>query len=167
MKILGTIKSLLPAAIGVLALGLGSTSALAATTTTTFQVTATVQANCLISATTAAFPAYSGVVADTTATLTVTCSNTTTYSIGLNAGLATGATVTTRAMTGPNSALLNYGLFQDSAHSVNWGDTIGNGAVSGTGDGLAQNITIYGQIPAGQFVEAGSYQDTITATITF
>ena len=97
--------------------------------TTTFQVTANVQATCAISATAAAFGPYTGVVADTTAILTVTCSNTTTYNIGLNAGVGTGATVTTRAMTGPSSALLNYSLFQDAAHSVNWGDKSRQGSL--------------------------------------
>jgi spore coat protein U-like protein len=167
MKFLVTIKSMLPAAIGVLALSLGSTSVYAATVTTTFQVTANVQAACLISATTAAFGPYTGVVADTTSIVTVTCSNTTTYDIGLNAGLGTGATVTTRAMTGPSSALLNYGLFQDAAHSVNWGNTTGTDTVTGTGNGLAQTVTIFGQVSAGQFVAPGAYLDTITATITF
>ena len=104
MKFLVTIRSVLPAAIGVLALGLGSASAFAATVTTTFQVTANVQATCAISATSAAFGSYTGVIADTTSIVTVTCSNTTTYNIGLNAGLGTGATVTSRAMTGPSSA---------------------------------------------------------------
>jgi spore coat protein U-like protein len=167
MKFLVTIKLVLPAAIGVLVLGLGSTSVFAATVTTTFQVTANVQATCAISATTAAFGSYTGVVSDTTSIVTVTCSNTTTYNIGLNAGLGTGATVTNRAMTGPNSALLNYGLFQDAAHSVNWGDTVGTDTVTGTGDGLAQTVTIFGQVSAGQFVAPGAYLDTITATITF
>jgi spore coat protein U domain-containing protein, fimbrial subunit CupE1/2/3/6 len=167
MKFLVTIKSVLPAAIGALALGLGSTSIFAATVTTTFQVTANVQATCQISATAAAFGPYTGVVTDTTSIVTVTCSNTATYNIGLNAGLATGATVTNRSMTGPASSLLNYGLFQDAAHSINWGDTVGTDTVTGTGDGLAQTVTIFGQVSAGQFVQAGPYLDTITATITF
>jgi spore coat protein U-like protein len=167
MKFLVTIRSVLPAAIGVLALGLGSASAFAATVTTTFQVTANVQATCAISATSAAFGSYTGVIADTTSIVTVTCSNTTTYNIGLNAGLGTGATVTNRLMVGPNSNQLNYGLFQDAAHSINWGDTVGTDTVTGAGNGLAQTITIFGQIPAGQFDQAGIYLDTITATITF
>ena len=53
----------------------------AATATTTFQVTAT----CLISATNLAFGAYTGTQTDATSTVTVTCTNTTPYNIGLNA----------------------------------------------------------------------------------
>jgi spore coat protein U-like protein len=71
-------------------------------------------------------------------TVTVTCTNTTPYNIGLSAGLATGATVTTRSMTGPASALLGYHLFSNSRYSLNWGVTIGTDTVAGTGNGAAQ-----------------------------
>jgi spore coat protein U-like protein len=81
--------------------------------------------------------------------------------------VATGATVTARSMTGPASALLSYQLFRDSGHSLNWGVTIGTDTVSVTGNGSAQVQTVYGQIPAGQFVAPGSYSDTITATVTY
>jgi spore coat protein U-like protein len=57
-------KGLLLAGLGLggaLALGLPSSPAVAATATTTFQVTATVQATCLISAATLAFGTYTGV----------------------------------------------------------------------------------------------------------
>src|SRR5436305_1507146 len=95
------------AALSILALGLASTPANAVTTvTTTFGVSATVQATCLVSATALAFGTYTGVVANSTSSVSVTCTNTTPYNVGLSAGLATGATATTRKMTGPASALL-------------------------------------------------------------
>ena len=100
-------------------------------------------------------------------TVTVTCTNTTPYNVGLSAGLATGATVTTRSMTGPAAALLGYGLFSDAGHITNWGLTIGTDTVTGTANGAAQPITVFGQIPAGEFVAPGAYADTITATVTF
>ena len=167
MKFPFTIKPLFYVAIGVLALGLGSTSVFAATATATFQVSANVQSTCVISVTAATFGPYTGVVATTQATVTVTCSNGTTYNIGLNAGLAPLATVTSRSMTGPASALLNYGLFQDSAHGTNWGNTVGEDTVAGTGTGSPQSLTVFGQVPAGQFASPGAYLDTITATVTF
>jgi spore coat protein U-like protein len=170
MKILVTIKSVLPAVIGVLALGLGSTSVFAATATTTFQVTADVQAACTISAAAMNFGNYTvfgklefGANGD----ITVVCSNGVNYAIGLNAGLGPGATVTSRAMTGPGSAVLNYNLFQDSAFTVNWGNTPGTDTVSRTGQGGPQFIVVFGLIPLGQFVAPGAYADTITATVTF
>ena len=170
MKILVTIKSVLPAVIGVLAVGLGSTSVFAATATTTFQVTADVQATCTVSATAMPFGDYTvvgkvefGINGD----ITVVCSNGLNYAIGLNAGLGPGATVTTRAMIGPGSAALSYGLFQDAGFAVNWGNTPGTDTVSRTGNGGPQHIVVFGVIPLGQFVAPGLYADTITATITF
>lgn len=139
----------------------------AATATTTFQVTATVQATCLISATNLAFGTYTGVVTTSTSTITVTCTNTSPYNVGLNAGTATGATVTTRQMSGPGGASLSYALYQDAAHTKNWGNTVGTDTVAGTGNGSAQALTAYGQVGAGQFVTPGAYVDTITATVTF
>ena len=142
-------------------------SAVAATTTTTFAVTATVQATCLVSATPLAFGTYTGAVANSTSAVSVTCTNTTPYNVGLSAGLATGATVTARKMTGPASALLAYALFSDAARTVNWGQTIGTDTVTGTGNGSAQAITVYGQVAAAQYVAPGAYNDTITATVTY
>jgi spore coat protein U-like protein len=168
MQLSHVMKLSFPAiALGFVALGLSPNPADAATTTTTFGVTATVQATCLVSATPLAFGTYTGAVATSTSAVSVTCTNTTPYNVGLSAGLATGATVTTRQMTGPASALLGYALFSDSARTVNWGQTIGTDTVTGTGNGGAQAITVYGQATAGQFVAPGSYTDTITATVTY
>ncbi len=135
--------------------------------TTSFSVSATVRAACAVSATSLAFGNYAGVSLNATSTITATCTNTTPYNIGLNAGTATGATVTNRSMTGPAAALLHYSLFSDSARTVNWGNTIGTNTVAKTGSGAAQTLTVYGQVPAGQHVTPGSYADTITVTLTY
>jgi spore coat protein U-like protein len=148
-------------------LGLATRPAVAATATTTFGVTATVQSTCLVSATALAFGTYTGALATSTSTVSVTCTNTTPYNVGLSAGLATGATVTTRQMTGPASALLNYAMFSNSTRTTNWGQTVGTDTVTGTGNGAAQALTVYGQVTAGQFVAPGAYTDTITATVTY
>ena len=113
-----------------------------------------------------AFGTYNGAVANSTSTVSVTCTNTTPYNVGLNAGTATGATVTTRQMTN-GSAVLSYSLTSDSGHSVNWGNTVGTNTVAGTGNGSAQSLTVYGQVAAGQYVTPGAYADTITATVTY
>ncbi len=168
MKFSNPLKSALSAAVlGALVL-VGAQSAVAATTTTTFAVTATVQATCVVSATSMAFGTYTGVLlASTTSTVSVTCTNTTPYNVGLNAGLATGATVTARKMTGPAGALLGYSLFSDSGRTTNWGNTVGTDTVTGTGNGSAQALTVYGQVAAGQYLAPGAYTDTITATVTY
>jgi spore coat protein U-like protein len=169
MKVLSAVKFAFPAAvIGFLTLGLTSTSAFAVTTvTTTFGVTATVQATCLVSATAMGFGTYTGVAIPTTSTVSVTCTNTTPYNVGLSAGLGTGATVSARKMTGPAGALLNYAMYSDSGRTTNWGNTIGTDTVTGTGNGAAQPLTVYGQLAASQYLAPGLYSDTITATVTW
>jgi spore coat protein U-like protein len=153
--------------LGAAALAAGSplSQADAATATTTFSVTATVLTNCAVTATNLNFGNYSGVLLDGTATLNATCSTGTPYTIGLNQGTGAGATVTTRKMTGPAASLLNYTLSRDSAHSINWGNT--EDRASGTGNGAAQPFTVFGRIPASQFVQSGAYSDTIAVTLTF
>jgi len=159
---------ILPIGLGILALGLASTPAYATTQTTTFVVSATVQGSCTISATNLSFGAYTGVLITGQSTVTVNCTGGTTYNVGLSAGLATGATVTTRKMTGQYLAgTLPYAMYKDSAHTQNWGITIGTDTEAGTGTGVAQPLTVYGQIAAGTAPAADGYFDTITATVTY
>ena len=154
-------------AVTLALLGFSPSRVFGATATTTFAVSATVPATCIVSATPMAFGSYTGVLINTvTSTITVTCTNTTPYNVGLSAGLATGATVTTRKMTsGANT--LGYSLFSDSGRTQNWGVTIGTDTVAGTGNGAAQVLTVYGQVAAGQYVTPATYTDTITATVTY
>ena len=135
--------------------------------TTSFAVSTTVQATCTVSATSLVFGNYVGALLNSTSTISATCTNTTPYKIGLNAGTATGATVTNRSMTGPAGSLLHYSLFSDSGHTTNWGNTLGTDTVSKTGTGAVQILTVYGQVPAGQYVTPGNYADTITVTLTY
>jgi len=156
------------ASLSVAALIAAVTAAQAATQTTTFDVTATVGATCNInSADDLNFGSYPGTQTDNTTTISVTCTNTTPYDLGLNVGTSAGATVTTRAMTGPGNAHLNYSLFRDASRTLNWGNTVGTDTLHVVGDGLAQQSTVYGRIPCGQSPSPGSYADTITVILTF
>jgi spore coat protein U-like protein len=137
------------------------------TGTTTMLVTATVQASCLASASALSFGIYSGLTIPMTSAITVTCTTTTTFNIGLSAGTATGATVTTRKMTGPSSHLLSYALFRNSGHTLNWGNTVGTDTLASTGSGVATMYTVYGQVAGAQYVTPGQYTDTVIATITY
>ncbi len=136
------------------------------TATTSFTITATIVANCTISAGALSFGTYTGAVSNSTSTIVVSCTKNAPYYVGLNAGTATGATVTTRKMTS-GTHTLNYGLYSNSGHTTNWGNTVGTDTVSGSGTGANQSLTVYGQIPAGQTLIPGNYSDTITATITY
>ncbi len=162
MKFSNTVLSKLATAVlGCLVLGLASMPANAATTATaSMAVSAAVQATCTVTATPMAFGNYfSNVASTSTSTVSVTCTNLTPYTLGLNAGLT--GTVTARKMTsGANS--LNYGLYTDNTYATNFATL-----ASVNGNGAAQVTTVYGQVPAGQYVSVGSYADTITATVTY
>src|SRR5437016_918266 len=73
-----------------------------ATATTTFTVTASVTDACSIVGNILAFGNYnptSAAVLDNTTTLVVTCTNGTTYNVGLDAGTGSSSTVSNRKMT--------------------------------------------------------------------
>jgi spore coat protein U-like protein len=159
-------KSVFAGACVLLAAAAFASPALAATATTTMTVSATVQATCSASATPLAFGTYAGVQNDAASSLSVSCTSTTPYTISLNAGTGTGATVATRKMTsGANT--LDYTLYSNSGRTTVWGQTVGTDTVAGTGNGSAQSISVYGRIAGGQLPVPATYADTITATITY
>ncbi|WP_434110166.1 Csu type fimbrial protein [Paraburkholderia caffeinilytica] len=143
------------------------------TATTTFTVTLTLNANCSISANPLNFGS-NGVLAtaiNQQSTLAVTCTNTTPYNVGLDAGTVTGSTVTSRLMagtaTGNTATTVGFQLYQDAGHTTLWGNTQGTNTASGTGTGSAQSIVVYGQVPAQTTPKPDTYQTTVTATVYF
>jgi spore coat protein U-like protein len=83
---------------------------------------------------------------DQTSTIQVTCTNTTPYNIGLDAGTGTGATVATRKMTsGANT--VNYTLYSNSGRTTVWGNTVGTDTQAATGNGSAQTYTVLAAFP--------------------
>jgi spore coat protein U-like protein len=133
-----------------------------------FTVNATPVAACLLTTNPLPFGSaglLTSAIAATT-TLGVQCTDTTPYNVSLNPGQATGATVTSRKMTsGANT--VGYGLYRDSAHTLNWGQTIGTDTEAGTGTGLVQALTVYGLVPVQTTPAPGSYADTVVATVTY
>ena len=145
--------------------------AAAQTATATFNVTANVPSSCSITANDLAFgtvPANPGANIDAQTSLSVTCTLSTTYTIALDKGLASGGTVALRQMqNGTNT--LNYTLYTAAARTTVWGDgTLSTQTVSGTGNGNAQSLSVYGRVPAPQTnLAAGNFSDTVTATVTY
>lgn len=141
----------------------------AATTTTTFGVSATVSSSCSVSASALGFGTIdplAGTDTDATTTIDVTCSNSTTYDVGLDAG-TNSTDVTARKMSDGGTNTLNYSLYSDSGRTTNWGNTVGTDTVSGTGNGSAQTLTVYGRVPSQTTATPASYSDTITVTVTY
>lgn len=148
----------------------------AQTATATFQVQATVNKNCLVSASDLVFGTYdpsSGTDLDVNTTISVRCTKDTPFTVALNAGVTGGATLAQRRMTN-GTDFMNYNLYTAAARTTIFGDgTGGTATVGGTGAGLgagqAQSVDVFGRIPAGQTtLSIGSYAETtITATVTY
>lgn len=136
----------------------------AATATGTIAISATVIATCVVGSGAIAFGNYAGSELSGTTALSLTCTNGTPYSILINAG-SSGGDTTTRLMTGPGTDKLQYKVWQDAGHSVNWNDT--DSVVTGTGNGLLQTINVYATVPSSQTSEAGAYTDTLTVTVSY
>ncbi|WP_167514653.1 Csu type fimbrial protein [Mesorhizobium intechi] len=130
--------------------------------------TATINANCNVSATNVNFGSV-GVLAsnvDSTGSVTVRCTDSTPYNIGLSAGSGSGATVASRKMTN-GVKTVTYSLYSDSGRTTVWGNTIGTNTSSGTGTGLDQAYTVYARAPAQTTPAPGTYTDTVVVTVTY
>ena len=135
--------------------------------TTTLGVSLTVTAACTVTSSPVAFGSVGLLTSPVpaTGTLTVTCTDGTTYTVGLDKG-ATGASVTTRVMTGPGTDTVSYTLLQTLGGS-NWGNTPDTDTVAGTGNGSAQTLTVFGNIPTQHSPSVGAYADTVNVTVSF
>jgi spore coat protein U domain-containing protein, fimbrial subunit CupE1/2/3/6 len=140
----------------------------AAAANSNFTVSASVAANCSISAGALAFGAYDPVTAnastdlDQTSTITVACTKGSTGVVSLNNG--SNASGSTRRMKS-GTDFLSYEMYSDSGRSTVWNasNTVSYTAASKATSGL----TLYGRVAAGQDVPVGNYSDTVQATITF
>lgn len=140
-------------------------AAFAATVDTSFQVSITVQNSCTIAATPLVFPDVTGNIPanhDATATLTVTCNDGAAYAVGLSNG-----TNGNRLMNAGGAQNVAYELYSDAGHSSRWGALNTTEEVGGIGTNSAQAMTVFGRIASSQSVAAGTYTDTVTATIEF
>jgi spore coat protein U-like protein len=144
--------------------------------TSTENVSATVTKSCSASiATNLLFGAYDPIVANTsvalngTATASVNCTLAVPYVVTAGQGTYPGSGSTDPApvrqmANGTNR--LGYSIYQDSGRSIVLGNTAGTG-LNGTGAGVAQTITLYGQIPAGLNQPSGTYTDTVILSVTY
>lgn len=158
---------------GVGALALAAGAAQGATSSGTFPVNATVISSCNVSGTLLNFgaaldPLAAAVPVDASSTLTVTCTNTTPYTVALDAGTHAGSSSFAGRSMKNGSYSMGYQLYVNSGRSTVWGDgTGGSSTASGVGTGSAQSITVYGRVPSLTGAVPGTYTDTITVTVTY
>ncbi len=143
----------------------------AATATASMPVSATVNNNCTITTNPIAFGSYDPVAANASANLDaagaviIACTKGAVTTLGLDTG-ANAASSTRRLASSGN--FLAYEVYQDSSRSTVWGDSGAALFNSGTAPSKdARTFPVYGRITGGQDVPAGSYTDTVVATVNF
>lgn len=139
---------------------------------TTFGVSASVAANCLVTASNIAFGSYDGSAAKSASQdLKVRCTNNLPYTVKLSSG---GGSFAQRLLTNGTDTL-QYNLFTEASFTSIWGDGTGSTVnVTGTGAGMSatkeRTHTIFGSLPnsaANQDAPVGNYTDTITVTVEY
>ena len=143
----------------------------AATVTASMPVSATVSNNCTITTNPIDFGSYDPVVTNASATLDaagaviIACTKGAVTTLGLDTG-ANAAGGTRQLASAGN--LLTYELYQDSSRSTVWGNSGAALYNSGTAPSKnARTFPVYGRVSAGQDVPAGSYTDSVVATVNF
>ncbi len=162
-------NTLLAAGLAIACGTIATPAAQAATATASMPVTITIQNACNVSSvapTTLDFGTQGPLTAnvDSTSTITVTCTSGATYDVGLSGGGS--GDINARVMTNGGNQV-GYQLYSDSGRQTVWGDTVGTNTVSNTGSGTAQTYTVYGRVPAQTTPPAGTYNDTVTVTVTY
>lgn len=108
---------------------------------------------------------------DAATSVSLTCTRTTPFKVGLGPGSAAGATTSSRKMTrtAPPLSTVDYGLYRDPARTQNWGNDTAGGTdtANGAGSGTASSYAIYGRVPPQVTPEPGDYQDTVVLTVAF
>ena len=143
----------------------------ASSTTANLSVSATVSNNCTISTNAIAFGAYDPIVTNATANLdatgsvVITCTKGATTTVGLDTG-ANASSGTRRLASSGN--YLTYELYQDSGRTTVWSNT-GAGLLSvvAAPSKSSRTFSVYARLAGGQDIPAGTYTDTIVATVNF
>ena len=109
---------------------------------------------------------------DSTGTVTVSCDDIPPVSPVIAIGPGGAGTFLPRGMR--HASLpdrLGYNIFTSPSMAVVWGDGTGGTSTVTMGPVPGRRpprpVTIYGRIPAGQNVSAGTYSDTLVVTITW
>jgi spore coat protein U-like protein len=174
-------KTLLVAALFAFG-GFAMNASAASPATATFLVQITILKACTVTAGAASninLGSVNSTATNTTGsnTISVTCSKTTPYFVGLAPSAVNGGTTTGSGSMSTSDALpgntdkVPYQLSSTPGPAGTvWGNTatsttVGNG-VAGTGTGLAQPLTVYATAASANFTP-DSYADTVTVNVNF
>ncbi len=141
-------------------------SAFAGTDTDTLTVTATVQSGCALTGGTLDFGQYvSGQASNLDVTGAINFVNCAAGTLTFELDGGGSGNVNNRQMSS-GSNKLSYQIFRDPARTANWA-TGANAKSTQLLSTQSGKVDVYGRIPGGQTVPAGTYTDTVTVTMTF
>jgi spore coat protein U-like protein len=131
-------------------------------------VTATVTEACsALTATDVDFGAQPQTETDSnaTSTITVTCASGTPYTVELDYGASTIPPI--RQVTGAGGEFMDYYIYKDSGHTVDWGTVADGTALAGSGTGAADPLTAYFVLDRNSGASPGTYTDLVGVTLNF
>ena len=159
-------KSALPIImVAILVSALASARLEAATSSRSIGVSATVLESCSAAASPISHGTVTGSSVIAFSTLSVNCTYSTPYSVGLSYERAPGTTIATRNRSG--SALLGYSLRGSMGAVVAWGRPERARTVAEVGNSSVQAVSILGQAPASSEVDSGPAADMVVLTVTY
>jgi spore coat protein U-like protein len=116
------------------------------------------------------YDVFSATPDDANGSVTYRCTGVAGAPVTIDLSAGGSATFFPRRMTRAGVETLDYNLYLDAARTQIWGNATG-GTVHYGPTVPANNtnvlVNIYGRIPAGQDKSAGTYTDTVVATINF
>jgi spore coat protein U domain-containing protein, fimbrial subunit CupE1/2/3/6 len=117
------------------------------------------------------YDVFSGTTTTSTGSLTFRCTGEGSGTVDVTVTLSKGnsSSYESRYMLS-GATQLDYNLYIDPFGLFIWGDGTGGSSALGPlglSDNQSVTLTIYGRLPAGQDVPAGSYSDTITSTVSY
>ena len=136
--------------------------------TASFGVSVTVDGACTASVSSARLGNHIRRIVNATSAVSVSCTHSTPYNVGLSEGSELSATVVNRTMVGPGASPLRAFVAKPGTGELaNWVNAIGMNIVSETGSGSSQVSSVLGEILWGQDVQDGTNTDTITVWVSY
>jgi spore coat protein U-like protein len=165
-----TLRNRTLALSAAIALAAGTSSTFAATTSDQFLVQIILQNSCTITANDLDFGTAAGLTAniDVDTTVDVVCTGANPVSIAFNAGTGSGSSIANRFMnSGANTVA--YNIYTTSGRTTVLGNTAGVDTIdfTSTGAGSTDTKNVYGRVPIQAAKPNGTYQSTVTATLTY
>ena len=134
-----------------------------------FNISGNVSSSCEVDSTALNFGNLTSMITssvDQLAQVTLRCTDATPFSLRM--GLGNGPSVTNPEYRRMSNGLgtIEYGLYQNSARTVPWGDTPSTD-VRGVGHGSDQTFDVFGRIHSDQSASPGVYSDQVIITIEY